>query len=89
MADTPEVTMQMPRWKCHKTVYADKIIAIQPTESGDIWQLACGGYVPASITAEVSKRHAPLVGDYIVHYEDGYRSWSPAKAFEEGYTRIT
>ncbi len=25
---------------------------------------------------------------YLVVYADGYRSWSPTKAFEEGYTRI-
>ena len=25
---------------------------------------------------------------YLVVYDDGYVSWSPAKAFEEGYTRI-
>jgi hypothetical protein len=30
----------------------------------------------------------PLPGDYLVIYEDGYRSISPAKAFEDGYTRI-
>ena len=26
-----------------------------------------------------------LVGGYVVDYEDGYVSWSPAGAFEEGY----
>lgn len=25
---------------------------------------------------------------YYVVYDDGYKSWSPAKAFEEGYTKI-
>lgn len=29
---------------------------------------------------------APAVGDYVVRYSDGYTSWSPKKAFEEGYT---
>jgi hypothetical protein len=28
------------------------------------------------------------VGDYLVEYENGYLSRSPAKAFEEGYTLI-
>jgi len=28
------------------------------------------------------------VGGYLVQYEDGYLSWSPAEAFEKGYTRI-
>jgi len=30
----------------------------------------------------------PVIGDYIVIYEDGYKSWWPAKVFEEGYNRI-
>ena len=25
---------------------------------------------------------------YYIAYADGYRSWSPSKAFEEGYTRL-
>lgn len=28
------------------------------------------------------------VGGYYVVYEDGYESWSPAEAFEKGYTLI-
>jgi hypothetical protein len=31
---------------------------------------------------------AEYIGGYLVQYEDGYLSWSPAKAFEDGYTRI-
>lgn len=31
-------------------------------------------------------RGAPTIGDYLVRYEDGYLSWSPKKAFEDGYT---
>ena len=33
-------------------------------------------------------KHNPEVGGYYVVYEDGYKSFSPAKAFEEGYTLI-
>jgi hypothetical protein len=33
-------------------------------------------------------KHKPEVGGYFVQYDDGYKSFSPAKAFEEGYTRI-
>ena len=28
---------------------------------------------------------APIIGGYLVEYADGYRSWSPKDAFEEGY----
>jgi bacterioferritin-associated ferredoxin len=37
---------------------------------------------------EFVDKHKPQVGGYIVIYDDGYTSFSPAKAFEEGYTRI-
>ena len=34
------------------------------------------------------RKHNPHAGGYLVVYADGYVSFSPAKAFEEGYTRI-
>jgi len=33
-------------------------------------------------------RGRPSDGDYLVRYEDGYLSWSPKKAFENGYTKV-
>lgn len=33
-------------------------------------------------------KHKPSVGGYYVVYADGYTSFSPADAFENGYTRI-
>ena len=33
-------------------------------------------------------KHNPAVGGYYVVYKDGYESFSPAQAFEEGYARI-
>lgn len=40
------------------------------------------------VDAEYLKKHKPEVGGYYVVYKDGYRSFSPAQAFEEGYARI-
>ncbi len=34
------------------------------------------------------RKHQPKIGGYFVVYKDGYKSFSPAEAFEEGYTRI-
>jgi hypothetical protein len=34
------------------------------------------------------EKHAPEPGGYFVVYADGYRSFSPAQAFESGYTEI-
>lgn len=41
-----------------------------------------------AVPLEWSRRHAPESGGYYVVYDDGYASFSPAKAFEEGYTLI-
>ena len=40
------------------------------------------------VTPDFFVKHNPQVDGYFVVYEDGYQSYSPAKAFEEGYTRI-
>lgn len=41
------------------------------------------------VSAEFMAKHKPEVGGYFVHYADGYESFSPAKAFEEGYTLVS
>lgn len=38
---------------------------------------------------EYMQKHQPRAGGYFVVYKDGYESWSPAEAFEEGYTRVS
>lgn len=49
------------------------------------------GYAPFKVDANYVRKHLsgssePIVGGYYVVYKDGYKSFSPAKAFEEGYT---
>lgn len=34
------------------------------------------------------EKHRPREGGYFVKYEDGYQSFSPADAFESGYTEL-
>jgi hypothetical protein len=41
-----------------------------------------------AVDAAYLAKHKPVVGGYYVVYADGYESFSPAQAFEEGYTRI-
>lgn len=43
-------------------------------------------YSPVEVSAEWYRRHKPQPGGYYVVYEDGYTSYSPAKAFEDGYS---
>lgn len=38
----------------------------------------------ANITEETVEKHSGEAG-YLVEYNDGYRSWCPAKVFEEAY----
>lgn len=89
MEDTPKV--EMPRYRSHKVVQALKIKAIDFL--GNITQGATitpceEGFASFEADRAYLNKHDPEVGGYYVVYEDGYASWSPAKAFEEGYTRI-
>lgn len=45
-------------------------------------------YAGFQVPREYVEKHKPIVGGYYVIYEDGYKSFSPAEAFESGYTRI-
>lgn len=81
------VEREMPVYKCHKEVWALKIdaIGIDETDQYTITP-AEKGYASFKVSGEFMKKHNPKVGGYYVVYEDGYKSFSPAEAFEEGYT---
>lgn len=85
-----EIGVQLPLWQSHKRVHGDAIVEIRPvgTQGDTCWVLACGTIIGVETVKEVTKRSSPIVGDYFVLYEDGYESWSPKKAWEDGYTRI-
>lgn len=46
------------------------------------------GYAPFRVEFDYMHKHKPEAGGYYVQYEDGYKSFSPAQAFEEGYKKI-
>jgi len=78
----------LPQWKCHKVVRAAKIASITPT-TYDMHAVGFEGDLsPIQVTTEWIVNKRAEVGGYYVVYEDGYASYSPAKAFEEGYTRL-
>lgn len=84
---------EMPRYKSHKTVWALKIKAIQPTPAdtpidGGSWRITPEdtGYAPFDVPHSYYLKHQPQDGGYYVVYSDGYKSFSPAAAFEDGYT---
>lgn len=89
--ESPSVTSvhNCPAYKSHKVVGAHKIkdidlvgvpgAKITPEDAGE---------PPFEVTEEYLIKHRPTVGGYFVVYEDGYLSFSPAEAFEDGYTKI-
>jgi hypothetical protein len=88
--------VEIPRYRCHKEVRAAKITTMEYCEDGTARLMLgeVGGYM--DVDAAFVEKHMPsrpdaeevYIGGYLVVYGDGYQSFSPAKAFEDGYTRI-
>ena len=89
--------MDLPRYKSHKEVRALKIAAIEFNLDGS------ARFVPEDKLVRLDSKEGVLTTKpgfykrwggsdddlgYYVLYGDGYESWSPTKAFEEGYTKI-
>ena len=86
----PEASVLMPRYRSHKMVSALKIAEIQfHLDGAATFTPEEPGYGAVALSSAFVAKHDPKVGGYYVVYEDGYKSWSPAAAFEEGYTRIS
>jgi hypothetical protein len=77
----------MQEYKSHKIVQAGRIQRIHTV--GDVIDFVEAGgkqyQVPPGFAA---REKQPEIGDYLVRYEDGYLSWSPAAAFEGGYRLV-
>ncbi|GAA0493452.1 hypothetical protein GCM10009097_06610 [Pigmentiphaga daeguensis] len=79
----------MPRYICHKQVWALKIESVQEgvkDKNSVLLTFADEGYAPIHVDFDWYYRHKPEAGGYYVVYKDGYKSFSPAAAFEDGYT---
>jgi cytochrome oxidase assembly protein ShyY1 len=90
---------EMPKYQSHKKVWALKIAKIdrdidaakeqeRETDGSAIITPADEGYGAFTVDGQYMHKHNPQVGGYYVVYQDGYKSFSPAEAFEDGYTRI-
>lgn len=96
MSDENKATVELPRWRCHKVVWAAKLREITIHDqagsnppvpfAGGFMFLDLPGAAPVAFDAAFWEKHHPVAGGYLVIYPDGYRSFSPAKAFEEGYS---
>ena len=89
-------SVEMPKYRCHKEVWALQIAFLErrrlkPDQDDDGAYLLTpidAGYAPLYVSREWVRKHQPRIGGYYVRYTDGYESFSPAQAFEEGYTRV-
>lgn len=88
------VTTPMPRYKSHKKVWALKITSVQhlgADTTTDENALVRIYFDPPYAPQEHNLRGKPTpeAGWYMVQYDDGYISFSPAQQFENGYTRYS
>lgn len=85
----------LPAWRCHKVVKAARIEAAMPNATtmqlGLVWD-ALDGYSTCREAIDVDMQwcvqHKPELGGYLVVYEDGTTSYSPAEAFKTSYDRV-
>lgn len=92
--------VELPLYTCHKQVRASKIMHIvyeHPFGGAaklivELPTMATPPHVQPRIVIDVAEsyvaKHEPAIGGYYVRYEDGYESFSPAAAFEAGYTLL-
>jgi hypothetical protein len=89
------VSLEMPKYRCHKEVWALKISSIVdpnlPENESDGSRMihpTDTRYAPFRVPHGYMRKHNPEVGGYYIVYADGYESYSPAKAFEDGYSLV-
>jgi hypothetical protein len=81
--------MAYPRYVSHKQVSAAKIVEVDPGADGSLTLKLDGGFDDVVFSHhEVKNKPKPETGWYLVMYDDGYVSFSPAKSFEEGYVPL-
>ncbi len=79
---------RLPLYKCHKEVRALKIAGYHFDGDGPVILPDDPRFPPFRVSLAYMQKHQPKAGGYYVLYADGYESFSPAKAFEDGYTLV-
>ncbi len=89
-----ESIQELPKYQCHKIVHALKIKHVYPSTDPSTGKRSVRitpeeeGYATFNVSPEYFEKHDPQPGGYFVVYGNGYQSFSPADAFESGYTLI-
>lgn len=79
---------ELPRYQCHKQVWALKIKSIAATDDGGaMLHVHEEDYASIYVPPEYLMKHKPMPGGYFVLYDGGYQSFSPAEAFLSGYSK--
>lgn len=84
-------TQEMPLYRSHKLVRALKIKSVSPCKSLDGAEQCVVGFEDVGFPDRMfSLAHLPMpaAGWYLVKYDGGYESFSPADAFEDGNVAI-
>ena len=97
MSNHGNINDKLPAYRSHKIVRAariDRTTTFPPPHEGQMQGALLylkGPGIEDSVTVSRAwlEKHEPQPGGYYVVYADGYASWSPAEAFEQGYTRVT
>jgi hypothetical protein len=83
---------EWPRYESHKIVQATSITLIDKDaiDGSTVLFVHPDPAQPSVIfqPTEPAMAARASIGDYAVVYSDGYKSVSPKKAFDEGYTRV-
>ena len=82
---------QLPKYRSHKEVWALKLVGVATHSDGSATLVPEDNrYATFVIDSGWAERFHGSKDDYgyYVVYSDGYTSWSPTKAFEEGYTKL-
>lgn len=80
--------LELPKYQCIKTVQAARIHTLLIHVDGVVDMELRGPNdetYKLRMDADWNHKHSPDKGGYVVVYADGYTSYSPAEAFENGY----
>lgn len=93
-------SIELPKYKCTKEVWALKIKDINKHEflkdpktgnrPDNYYTIVPENnrYMPFNVDENYWNKHQPKTGGYYVQYKDGYKSFSPSDAFEDGYVLL-
>jgi len=76
---------ELPKYQCIKKVWALKIKEIFHEGDAVFFKATDDRFTPIQLSMDYVNKHKPEAGGYYVVYEGGYKSFSPAESFEEGY----